>query len=55
MGKCKSLLRIFIVATNIAVFMAILLSSWGFYQQARASASIHLKNVPYVVQKERLD
>ena len=55
MGKCKSLLRIFIVATNIAVFMAILLSSWGFYHQARASVSIHLKNVPYVVQKERLD
>jgi hypothetical protein len=55
MGKCKNLLRIFILSTNTAVFMVMLLASWGFYHQAQASDSIHLKNVPYVVQKERLD
>ena len=55
MEKCKSWFIIFIVSTNIAVFMVLLLASWGFYRQARASVSIHLKNVPYVVQKERLD
>ncbi|MEA3360258.1 MAG: DUF5680 domain-containing protein [Thermodesulfobacteriota bacterium] len=44
-----------ILSTNIAVFMVILPAYWGFYHQAKASDSIHLKNVPYVVQKERLD
>ena len=55
MRKCKHLLRLLIGSTTTVAVIGMLLVSWGLYHKAWASGSIHLENVPYVVQKERLD